>query len=72
MQYFDTLPKIIVEDNRGVSSIVTNLLARCSVIPNILKNPMVFYRYDIQEDDTPEIVAHKYYDDSYQIGRAHV
>ena len=66
MQYFDTLPKIIVQDNSGVSSIVTNLMARCSVIPNILKNPMVFYKYDIQEDDTPEIVAHKYYDDSYR------
>lgn len=66
MQYFDTLPKIIVEDNKGIRSVVTNLLARCSVIPNILKNPMVFYQYDIQDDDTPEIVAHKYYDDSYR------
>ena len=66
MQYFETLPKIIVQDSNGVNSIVTNLLARCSVIPNILKNPMVFYKYDIQEGDTPEIVAHKYYDDSYR------
>lgn len=66
MQYFETLPKIIVQDKNGVNSVVTNLLARCSVIPNILKNPMVFYKYDIQEGDTPEIVAHKYYDDSYR------
>lgn len=66
MQYFETLPKIIVQDSNGVNSVVTNLLARCSVIPNILKNPMVFYKYDIQEDDTPEIVAYKYYDDSYR------
>jgi hypothetical protein len=66
MQYFDTLPKIIAEDTNGVRSVVTNLMARCSVIPNILKNPMVFYQYDIQDDDSPEIVAHKYYDDSYR------
>lgn len=55
-----------MQDAKGVGSVVTNLLARCSVIPNVLKNPMVYYKYDIQEDDTPEIVAHKYYDDSYR------
>ena len=27
---------------------------------------MVFYKYDIQDGDTPEIVAHKYYNDSYR------
>lgn len=66
MQYFDTLPKIIHTNNNGVSTIMTNIMARVSIMPEILKNPMVYYKYDIQEGDTPEIIAHKYYDDPYR------
>ena len=66
MQYFDTLPKIIETDNVGVSRVFTNLMARASIIPDVLKNPLVYYSYDIQEGDTPEIVAYKYYGDSYR------
>jgi len=66
MQYFDTLPKIIKTDPSGQSSLMVNLMARCSVIPEILKNPLVYYSYDIQEGDTPEIIAYKYYGDSYR------
>lgn len=65
MQYFDTLPKVIYTQN-GVSSVYTNLLARVSVIPEVLKDPLIYYTYDIQEGDTPEIIAHKYYGDSYR------
>jgi len=65
MQYFDTLPKVLYTQN-GVASIYTNLLARVSVIPEILKDPLLYYTYDIQEGDTPEIIAHKYYGDSYR------
>jgi hypothetical protein len=66
MQYFDTLPKIIKTDPNGNSTLMVNLIARCSVIPDILKNPLVYYSYDIQEGDTPEIIAYKYYGDSYR------
>jgi hypothetical protein len=66
MKYFDTLPKIIQYDGKGSSLILTNIMARASVIPDILSNPLVFYEYDIQDGDTPEIVAHKYYGDSYR------
>ena len=66
MQYFDTLPKIIKTDTNGNSTLMVNLIARCSVIPDILKNPLVYYSYDIQEGDTPEIIAYKYYGDSYR------
>jgi hypothetical protein len=66
MQYFDTLPKIIHTNNNGISTIMTNLMARVSILPEILKNPMVYYKYDIQDGDTPEIVAYKYYDDPYR------
>jgi hypothetical protein len=66
MQYFDTLPKIINIDSRGNSRVMTNLLARASVIPAILKDPLIYYSYDIQDGDTPEIIAFKYYGDSYR------
>ena len=45
---------------------MTNLLARANILPEELKNPILYYTYDIQEGDTPEIVAHKYYDDMYR------
>jgi hypothetical protein len=66
MQYFDTLPKIVYRTAQGNSSLYTNLMARASITPSILKNSMVYYQYDIQEGDTPEIVAYKYYGDSYR------
>ena len=66
MKYFDTLPKIIQYDNKGIGRVFTNLMARASVIPELLKNPAIYYKYDIQEGDTPEIIAHKYYGDSYR------
>ena len=66
MQYFDTLPKILHTDNEGISRIFTNIIARASILPSILSNPMVYYKYDIQDGDTPEIIAHKYYGESYR------
>lgn len=65
MQYFDTLPKI-VKTTGGKSILMTDLMARCSIIPEILKDPMLFYEYSIQDGDTPEIVAYKYYGNSYR------
>lgn len=66
MKYFDTLPKIVSADAAGNASIMTNLLARASVVSGILTNPLLYYTYDIQDGDTPEIVAHKYYGDVYR------
>ena len=66
MLYFNSIPKISTSDNNGNSIVLTNLLKRVSIIPSLLKNPELFYQYDIQEGDTPEIVAAKYYGDSYR------
>ena len=66
MQYFSTLPKVIYSDKNKVSKVFTNLLARANVKPSLLTNPLIFYTYDIQDDDTPEIVAYKYYGDIYR------
>lgn len=66
MQYFDTLPKIIQTNPQGNSIVLTNLLARASIISDLLKNPVMYYTYDIQDGDTPEIIAYKYYGDMYR------
>jgi hypothetical protein len=41
-------------------------LARASVRPSILRNSLIYYEYDIQDSDTPEIIAAKYYNDVYR------
>lgn len=41
-------------------------MARASIKENLLNNALLYYTYDIQEEDTPEIVAHKYYGDVYR------
>ena len=66
MQYFSTLPKIVSYDPSGNKIAAVNLLVRSSVIPSLLDNPALYYEYDIQEGDTPEIIASKYYNDPYR------
>lgn len=63
MQYFNSLPKIIYRDKNNISTVYTNLISRANIIPSILKNVLAYYQYDIKDDDTPEIIAHKYYGD---------
>jgi len=66
MQYFSTLPKIVQFDNQLNAKVFTNILARASIKPSLLNNPILFYTYDVQDEDTPEIVAYKYYGDIYR------
>lgn len=66
MKYFDTLPKILASDNNSNAVVLTNLMARATVITSLLKDPLLYYTYDLQDGDTPEIVAHKYYGDVYR------
>lgn len=66
MKYFNTLPKIATIDYSGNAIVLTNLMVRAEVIPSLLNNPLLFYSYDIRDDDTPEIIASKYYGDPYR------
>lgn len=63
MLYFQSFPKIATTDYKNNAVLATNLMARTAIIPSLLTNPLLFYSYDIQEGDTPEIVASKYYGD---------
>lgn len=63
MKYFKSLPKVLYNDKNNTQTLYTNLMARVSVKPSLLNNLLVFYQYDIRDEDTPEIVAYKYYGD---------
>jgi hypothetical protein len=66
MLYFNTLPKILTNDNKNNAIVLTNILARAELVQNLMTNPLMFYEYNIQDGDTPDIVASKYYGDSYR------
>lgn len=66
MFYFNSFPKVQTTDYNNNTIVLTNLLKRIELIPALLKNPLLFYQYDIQEGDTPDIIANKYYGDSYR------
>ena len=66
MFYFNSFPKIITTDYNNNGIVLTNIIKRVNIIPSLLKNPLLIYTYDLQEGDTPDIVANKYYGDSYR------
>ena len=66
MFYFNSFPKIITTDYNNNGIVLTNIIKRVNIIPSLLKNPLLIYEYDLQEGDTPDIVANKYYGDSYR------
>lgn len=64
-KFFNYFPKTIY--NQGDSSSldsVTNLTINFSFDKNILDNSVLYYEYDVQDGETPEIVAHKVYGSS--------
>jgi hypothetical protein len=64
MLYFNSFPKVITSDFNGNGIVMTNIMVRTEIIPSLLKNPLLFYSYDIKESDRPDIIANKYYGDS--------
>ncbi len=66
MNYFQSLPLMLKTNENGQTQTLVNLTARVAPIQSLLKNPLLFYTYDIQDGETPEIIAHRYYDSSYR------
>lgn len=66
MLYFNTLPKVLTPDQNGNYILMTNILTRAKLIEELQDNPMLFYKYNIQDGDTPEIISEKYYGDPYK------
>jgi hypothetical protein len=63
-RYFNFFPTTVYSSNNRTSGLdaVTNIIARFSFEQKLKENSSAFYKYDIQDSDTPEIIASKYYD----------
>lgn len=61
-QYFNYFPKVVYSQDK-YTKIVTNIMARIRPVSEYANNSLVFYNYDIQDGDTPESIAYKYYQD---------
>jgi hypothetical protein len=62
-KYFNYFPKTLYSANNRTSSLdtVTNVIARFGFESKLKENSSAFYTYSIQDSDTPEIIAYKYY-----------
>ena len=65
-KYFQYFPKTFYTSNNNVVGVdaVTNIITRFAFDSQLKENSVAFYPYQVQDSDTPEIVADKYYGDS--------
>ena len=65
MQFFRAIPKTFYTfDFKNQSpKVITNIFSRLKVKSSVLTNAFAFNKYQIEDGDTPEIVAYKHYGD---------
>ena len=65
-RFFNYFSKTVYTANTAVGGLdtVTNIISRFAFEQRLKENSAAFYKYSIQDSDTPEIIAHKYYDNS--------
>jgi len=65
-KFFNYYPKTFYTSNNNSAGIdtVTNIIARFAFEKSLKENSSAFYKYTIKDSDTPEIIAHKFYDHS--------
>jgi len=63
-KFFNYYPKTFYTSNNNTTGVdaVTNIIARFGFESKLKENALAFYPYQIQDGDTPEIIADKYYD----------
>lgn len=61
MKYFETLPSIVSTDYNNSLIVLKNLLSRAVLLPQTQSDALLLYNYSVQDGDTPETVAYKYY-----------
>jgi hypothetical protein len=63
-KFFDLFPKVLYDldgTRSGNYDIATNIFVRIGVLKSIKQNSSVYYPYLVQDGDTPEMIADKYY-----------
>jgi hypothetical protein len=64
-KYFNYFPKTVYSlDDTNDVDVVTSIVSRFSFESSFRDNTAVYYEYNIQDSDTPEIIANKFYGDS--------
>lgn len=63
-KYFSLFPKTVYTSNKEDGDAVTNIISRFGFEKSYKDNSAVYYEYNIQDSDTPEIIAHKMYGNS--------
>ena len=63
-KYFNNFPKeyYTLEDKPNGLDIVTNIISRFSLEQSFKENTSIYEKYNVQDSDTPEIIASKMYD----------
>jgi hypothetical protein len=66
IKYFQTLPKEFYVSSEESTSldIITNVTSLVSINKDLKNNGVTFYEYLVEDGDTPEILAHKFYGNS--------
>ena len=63
--YFDQFPVIFYDAvGNGDPKVVTHLLKRVALHSKASESVALFDTYDVRNGETPEMIAHKYYDDA--------
>jgi hypothetical protein len=59
-RYFDKFPLITYSNNT-----IVDLTKRVALLDRVSKNPYAFYNYDIEDNERPDQLSNRYYEDSY-------
>ena len=62
-KYFNFFPKVLYTADSNTGDVVNNIISRFNFEEKFKNNTAVCYEYDIQDSDTPEIIASKIYKD---------
>ena len=64
MSYFEKFPKIYYDANAdGKYKVMTDIISRVKLVDSVKENILNFDYYNVKDGETPEMIAHKYYDD---------
>ena len=66
MAYFENFGKILYDPSgNGNPKVVTNIMSRVRMRTNMKKNVVMLDQYDVQENETPEMIADRHHGSPY-------
>jgi hypothetical protein len=63
-RYFSKFPNILHSFDGINGVLVKDIMVRVKMSDSVLNNTLLYYKYDVGEGDTPEMIAEKYYGDA--------